>query len=296
MKSFEEFKELLVDTFEGFEVEFNRIEKLNYSYNGVTIRKAGENFGATCDVDVIYRDYLNNEDALVNFYDFINRNLESSEEANAIRAFVNDTSVLYDVSNYRVRICSVSGKEQYLEDKIWRPFLDLAIVVYANLYEDNNGSGSVIVTKDIAQNTGLSEDEIIDAAIKNSMSYEPPFYSSLFDVIKDASPEYEDLPDPGNPIYVVSNKRKTNGAYAMLDTEGVLKSVAELLGNEYYILPSSVHELLCLPKDDNEAQEHFLFEMVSEVNSSCVSEQEFLSNSIYKYNNGVVELVNVKVC
>ena len=295
MKSFEEFKELLVDTFEGFEVEFNRIEKLNYSYNGVTIRKAGENFGATYDVDELYRDYLSDEDALVDFYNCINRKLGSSEEANTIRAFLNNSSVLYDVSKYRVRICSVSGKEQYLEDKIWRPFLDLAIVVYANLFEDNEGSASTIITKNIAQKTGLSEDEIIDAAIKNSMSYEPPFYSSLFDVIKDASPEYEDLPDPGNPIYVISNKRKTNGAYAMLDTEGVLKSVAEILGNEYYILPSSIHELLCLPKDDDE-QVRFLFEMVSEVNSSCVSEQDFLSNSIYKYNNGVVELVNVEVC
>ena len=51
--------------------------------------------------------------------------------------------------------------------------------------------------------------------------------------------------------------------------------------SDLYILPSSLHEVIALPKIENNALE--LKEMVMEVNSTMVKKEERLSDSVYCY-------------
>ncbi len=48
------------------------------------------------------------------------------------------------------------------------------------------------------------------------------------------------------PIFVLTNRDKSEGAGVMVQ-DGVLEKVGELLGADYYVLPSSIHEVLILP-------------------------------------------------
>ena len=59
---------------------------------------------------------------------------------------------------------------------------------------------------------------------------------------------------------------------------------------DLYILPSSVHEVILIPKDDTMEWEK-LQEMVKEVNSTQVEDVEILSDSVYCYQRSADTLL-----
>ena len=61
----------------------------------------------------------------------------------------------------------------------------------------------------------------------------------------------------------------------------IFKKISDVYESDLYILPSSLHEVIALPKIENNALE--LKEMVIEVNSTIVKKEERLSDSVYCY-------------
>lgn len=90
----------------------------------------------------------------------------------------------------------------------------------------------------------------------------------------DLSAPYSDI-----PLYVLSNSRAEDGAAAITRPE-ILKDIIEKLG-PVYVLPSSVHEVLILPKAQAPDVES-LRAMVQEVNATQVAPEERLSGNVYE--------------
>ena len=88
---------------------------------------------------------------------------------------------------------------------------------------------------------------------------------------------------------MLSNDRRAYGAACLL-YPGVLEVIAEKEGCSFYILPSSVHEVILLP-DDGEIVPDELKKMVAEVNRSYVAAEEVLTDSIYYFNMQKKEVV-----
>ena len=59
--------------------------------------------------------------------------------------------------------------------------------------------------------------------------------------------------------------------------------VVERIGSDFYVLPSSVHELL-LVRNDAGVDPAYLRQMVREVNAAEVQESEQLSDNIYTWS------------
>ena len=98
----------------------------------------------------------------------------------------------------------------------------------------------------------------------------------LKEFLDDYDAVYED------EMYVLTNKTMLNGASTMM-YYGVLDSIADKIGHDLYILPSSIHELILVPvKSGYKADE--LKKMVCQVNSDEVSDNEILSDSVYCYS------------
>ena len=62
-----------------------------------------------------------------------------------------------------------------------------------------------------------------------------------------------------------------------------MKKVGELLGADYYVLPSSIHEVLVLP-DNGEMDVKELESMVRDVNAAEVAPHELLSDKVQFYD------------
>lgn len=90
-------------------------------------------------------------------------------------------------------------------------------------------------------------------------------------------------------MFVLSNKRKINGASIILYNEP-LDELSDKLSDDLLIMPSSIHEVLAIPASSMDAID--LKQMVREVNDTEVSEQEILGYSVYRYNRetGTIEV------
>ena len=65
--------------------------------------------------------------------------------------------------------------------------------------------------------------------------------------------------------------------------DGVIEMFAEEMGEDIYILPSSIHEVILVPASKALAALE-LRSMVQEINSTQIPEEEILSNHVYKFS------------
>lgn len=173
-----------------------------------------------------------------------------------------------------------------LETAPHKDFLDLA-VIYKCQYKSGSGFMTSNVTDGMLEFFGITREELEEAATANAekMGY---CYQSMFQALLgtigamgfDAG-EFDELPPIGDGMYVLSNKDKVFGASVMTYTK-YLKSLAEFVRNDLYVLPSSIHEVIAIP-----AAEHIdtrdLLAMVREVNETEVSEADYLNDNVYVY-------------
>ena len=84
------------------------------------------------------------------------------------------------------------------------------------------------------------------------------------------------------PLRVLSNVKRVHGAICMLYPD-VLENLAQEEQRSFYILPSSVHEVILLA-DTGSGLPGELKAMIAEVNSTQVAPEEVLSDSLYYYD------------
>lgn len=168
-------------------------------------------------------------------------------------------------------------------DYFAKPFLDMQGYVYVK------GAGVIGKIKNVPDNELMKE--IWDTAYENTRK--TLIATNRYSAVKegydrgylDENPD--DVFDLGAMnAYVVTNFETVRGAAAILIREAMEK-LWEMIG-DFYILPSSVHELIVYTDTPLE----YLKDMVREVNDSeCVDEDELLSYNIYRYDHEKKEVV-----
>ena len=138
---------------------------------------------------------------------------------------------------------------------------------------------SVIVTNAMLEKYNIDENALHSAAIANCK----PRFDNLSNMIR--------LPDK-SPLWVGTVDDGRYGAACILLPD-FMKQVTEKLGNKLFILPSSVHEVLFVP-DDGSFDAVTLGDMVRSINATEVDEKDFLSDSVYRYDNGEWSVVSVE--
>ena len=80
--------------------------------------------------------------------------------------------------------------------------------------------------------------------------------------------------------YIVTNTINFRGASAILDGEALKKLAERLSVQRFYVLPSSIHEMIIIP-DDGKCNIEELSRMVQEVNQTQVEPEERLTDQAY---------------
>ena len=188
-----------------------------------------------------------------------------------------------------------------------RNFEDLSVVYRAITGISKSGVSGFLITNDIAQAENMTEEELYGYAYENTKRLFP-FKSERIEVmmrrlmrkwgadeteIKEAFPGYTKTPERER-VYVVTNRHDFFGATALLYTD-VIGEVAEKIGTDCYILPSSVHDLIVLSADAYYKQNK-LANIVKTTNSESVRPSERLSDSVYLYslNNHSISIASVE--
>ena len=156
------------------------------------------------------------------------------------------------------------------------------------------GVGLIQVTDKIIDLWGMDTQEVYETALKNMQernyikiyTMDSVINSLLFGTEKEEISK-EVLEKMQNPFLVMTSVNYMNGSAGILDTDK-LQEISEAIGQDLYILPSSIHECLILPKYEKTVQE--LKEMVQEVNRQEVEPEEWLSDNVYEYSAATKEV------
>ena len=278
-------REYLPETFKDAEVSLQVVQKNNLELTGIVIRSIASNISPTIYLDSFYSQYESGEG--------MSEILQKIAEVRVNHEFEDNFDVEcitnWERCRERIipRIVGIEGNEALLKERVHKIIADLAIT-YCILLEESysDGAMTVSVTKQLMNNWGLMVEELHEAAINNMPSLVPSTFRSMAEVMRDmlamSDEEYEMLPmSSDEQMFVLTNEIKLNGAAAILDTDLML-SIYERIGG-FYILPSSIHEVLIVPMSSN-MQVEDLRAMVKEVNDTQVSLEDRLSYSIYSYN------------
>ena len=202
-----------------------------------------------------------------------------------------DLSMLKDYEKVKpklfIRMCDPEKNTEYLRDKPYTACGELAVSYRIQVLEEKEMNGSAAITNEVLRSWGITKEQLHQDAVQAEKERKQACLYRMDDIL--FSEQAENLLEEGAPlqagelpIFVLTNRDKSEGAGVMVQ-DGVLKKVGELLGADYYVLPSSIHEVLVLP-DNGEMDVKELESMVRDVNAAEVAPHELLSDKVQFYD------------
>ena len=315
----EKTKTALRDYFGGeAEIKTHQVYKNNgVLLQGVCALEKGKNIAPTV--------YLND------FYDKYEQGTAFGEIVSKIVRFMENNRVennlnvdfFADYKNVKkklvLRLINKKQNEELLKQIPYLKFKDLAIVCHCILITEEIGTGSILIHKHHLETWNIVEDTLFQDAFENSPQIEPYCILKISDMMKEVlkctiqerideiCEEYEtdktelldrtlenmaqELEEKNIPMYVLTNQNRYYGAASMV-YPGVLEEIGNILQEDYYVLPSSVHEIIFVGK--TYCMDSFVLnEIIGEINRTQVLEEEWLSDHTYLYQREEQKLISV---
>ena len=288
-------KDALSSCIEDCTLEVQETKKNNrVILHGIRIIDPESNIAPVIYLDEVFKEYQNGR----SFDEIVTVVAEYYEKNRLTVDF--DTRDIMDYERVKDKICykviNTALNSELLSDVPHVPFCDLSVVFYVRIDSIQGQGGSIMIHNSLLGEWGLDTDTLFEIAKSNTQRLLEgkvmPMNDIIADILNDEDCRAEGLLlDEDCCMYVATNREKINGAAVFL-YDSLLSGFADKIGKDFYIIPSSIHELIFLPDVPNMEPEQ-IKEMISAVNSMSVREEEILSYNLYRYRRekGLVELV-----
>ncbi len=265
---------------------------------GIFLNRAGDSISPAFYVENLYDSYIKGASIISIADDVSNQYQKDCTHLKGMVDFYKDfecvkNRVLYRIINY-------NDNEQFLQNVPYRKYLDFAVIYYCKIENSHIGKGNITVYNEHISMWDVKEEQLYKYALHNTPKLLPEYIINIENIMSDMLDECEfsikECTDQcteiyninetatENILYVLTNGENYYGACVML-YKNVLNKFAHQMNKNFYILPSSVHEVLLLPVEDKEDEEtDELKNMVRMVNDTQVELEERLSYNVYYYN------------
>lgn len=205
------------------------------------------------------------------------------KEAMVMYTFVSDYDKLRD--KLSTDIISTAGHKSLLDNVPHFEMEDLSVIFRIRISEGDNSLSSYVITNQMIDNVKISGKQLIDDALKYAPKNFPVEYTGITGIFADmvGIDEKTALNGKSEIMYAASVKSHVRGA-CVIAYPDFMENTTVLLNGDFYILPSSIHEVIVL-KDEAEFNAHDLMDMVTDINASIVSAQDKLIDNAYHYDH-----------
>ena len=300
MMDFDEFKKKVKDNIKNYlpmqyekaNVSLQSVVKNNdVQLTGLMIRLEENNIAPFIYLDRYYEQYQNGMELPDIMKDIAELRVSSEQSVKLDISRITDFNQVKD--NIICKLINGDMNEEYLADKPYTQIEDMAVIYVIDLGSGAEGHMSSPITYDLMKRYGVDTQMLHEIAIHNLAKSEIVFKSmkdALMEIMfPDGVPEEDPLAEILSaedeiPMYVLSNAEKLNGAASVLDKD-TMETISEMLGGDFVVIPSSIHEVIILPMDDNVDKDE-LEGIIREVNTGQVAPEERLSYHAYQYDSG----------
>lgn len=200
-----------------------------------------------------------------------------------------------------LRLMNTENNQEKLQNRPNETIEDMSASLVIVVGETKEGLATAPITNDIMAELGTDKDTLMEIA-KANMAEQDYSFKSMRDVLigtmfPDGIPENDPMiemmlpPEDGPQMYVLSNEHNLHGAAEIMNQKA-MDEIADKLGGDFVVLPSSVHEVIILPFDDN-MDSATLDNMIQEINGGVVSPEDKLSDHAFMYDSEAHELVRM---
>lgn len=256
---------------------------------GIEIRKPEETVVPRLYVDGIVDrvedGFMTVEDAAKKVFEMY-QNSETPEIEMNVEKLI-DRKFILDHVEYQ--LVNAERNAEKLKDIPGKKIADLVAIYRVVVSAGEDGMMSYVLTKAILDRSGINFEELDEAAKKNTekSGFSVRTMNEVMCELMGVNPGQEIEEPDGPQMYILTNARKLHGANIMLYKE-YLEIAAEKMNGDFYIIPSSIHELIAVPVSAQGLEE--LRGMVKEVNDSQLAPEEILGYEVYRYNRETGEV------
>lgn len=187
-----------------------------------------------------------------------------------------------------IKLIHTVENKKFLEQVPYIEVLDLSIVFYVLLEADEEGTAVMQIHNDHLKRWNVSKEQIFSKALENVKRLLPAGLMTMkatLEEIMNVSGDTGEAPSQDiyddDVMYVLTNSIRNLGAACMIYPH-VLEMVGDMLGENFYILPSSIHELIIIPESKS-IEQNEMDTIVREINEAQVAPEEVLSDHAYFY-------------
>lgn len=274
--------ERLFGILEGATVDTTQVDKLQgRSYEGLSIVPDGSMIGVTMDLQPYYQ-MLNDG---ISYENIMEQIADRAAGAYADRPAV----TAEDIGSYEavkdklmIQLIGREGNEEMLQTIPHHSIEDMEIVYRFHVEDTEMGRASALVTNSMLEHYGITVGQLQQDAFASAVSLAPFEIKTMAEILNELMGA-EIIPKDELPIYVASNQERIHGAGVIAYPE-FMEEAAKRLGGDFYVLPSSIHEVLLVP-DTPDVSAVELQKMVQSVNMEQVAPEERLSDHVYHYDS-----------
>ena len=195
------------------------------------------------------------------------------------------TDFLSDYSNVKpylfIQVINQDIHSDELERLVYRNHYEFAITCHIDVGYIVGQPATITVTHEILDILGVDEEQIIDDALTNAPVFRPVKAYAMPDLMRElAGAEIGD--DTGIPMFILTNEGKRYGA-GVVFYPGLLAKLSNETGVNLLLIPSSVHEFICIPEGEDVDYDDINL-LITETNHGFVAENEVLSDRLFRYD------------
>ena len=270
MRNFEEFvnevkdmvKDHLPEMYRDAEVVVIEHRKINSCYTGLTIYPKDSVASPVINLTQMYQDHAHDMTEVM-------KHIENTLLTLPDNVKKMDVSDILDYESIKeklfLRVSSIKKNAAFLKNVPYIAVEDLALTFHILVGQDEQDMASATVTHQMLKDYGVCIETLYKDTVQSSMTLFP---ARFIDTIL---------------MTVVTNDKGINGA-ASLFYPGIMDKIgSEIVYGNYYILPSSIHEVLVVPDTIIESPDE-LKQIIKAVNKEAVAPEEQLSDELYYYD------------
>ena len=247
----------------GYNASIETIFKNNLKLNGLVVHSEGRNLSP-----ILYEEWLEKykdksiDDiclAVIAFYDDFAENGE---------AYMKDvTNMDYILNNTFASVCRYDWNTEMLKNVPYKEIPGTDLVYYPRV---RVADGTCVVSISHAESVGINADKILEVAVENSKKESKIVWFKDFDYQTAA---------------LLTNENGHYGASAIIFFDHLREVMVNMETDRLAVIPSSVHEVILVPYEMFATDKHDeINNMICEVNSLLVEENERLSDHVYIFD------------